>query len=71
MDGLIPRRAGSNDGVEDDEQFSHAGGHDDFESFALPFQALGEGPDDRVGSPLIPAVVRLPKMPNRIVAASP
>ena len=37
-------------GVEDDEQFAHAGGEDDFNGLSLGLEALGEGADDRVAT---------------------
>ena len=37
-------------GVENNQQFSHAGGDDDFEGFALFFQALGELADDGIAA---------------------
>ena len=42
MVGESPREIGFDDGVEDGEEFAHAGGESDFEGFALRFESLGE-----------------------------
>jgi hypothetical protein len=45
-----PGRLVAEHGVEDDEEFSHAGGEDDFEGFAMLSEAISEGFDDGVAA---------------------
>ena len=45
-----PMRIGFDHGVEDDQEFVHAGGDDDLELFALGFEALGEPGDCRIAT---------------------
>lgn len=44
----VPGTSGFDDGVEDDEELSHAGGEDDFEGFAMLSESIGESFDDGV-----------------------
>ena len=46
----VPWRVCFDECVEDHEEFSHAGGHDDLEGFALGFEAVCEAADDRIAT---------------------
>src|SRR5437764_9284760 len=43
-----PGTAGFEDGIEGDEELSHAGDEDDFEGFTMLSEPIGEGFDDGV-----------------------
>ena len=46
----VPGLACFEEGIDDDQELSHAGGEDDFEGFAMLSQSICEGLDDRVAA---------------------